>query len=250
MSSLVKLEEQHLKLYFPGLTSDQLEKIQMTKRSIYECTPLDVSREIAKLIKTIFGDRPKIVESCASIGGNTLGFILEIPEAQVISYEFLIVTFVCLLRNIRALGNFPNFKTQRASFLDKNDKGDALFFDPPFGDETISGHALDTGDGKKPAMELLPDFCERFKLVLFKHSKRVEPGFEKKLPAEIKTTTINVFKKKPASKTELIPSFNLLLLTTDDSVYAKFDRLPKKIIGAPLAVKLVMKKYGVDFDHD
>jgi len=249
-TQLISISISDAKYYFGNQPSEVLGKIKMTKRSIYESTPVETSAKIGKLIVGIFGNNPiTLVESCASIGGDTIGLALALPKKSVIkSFEIDKKTFSCLVKNILVINPDQHFIAKNADFLEeKIPNSDVLYLDPPFGDETFAGHVLYSQDKKVSVVNRIPEFCDKYKLVIFKHSKRAKQKSELKFEdPDLIVNVVQVLKELPGSKKQ-ITNFDLAFITKNKEIGDQFKKLPETINGPALPVTDLMKKYDVEY---
>lgn len=251
-TEIINIDTSDVKYYFANQKPEILKKIKMTKRSIYESTPIETSAKIGKLITGIFGnEKITLVEPCASIGGDTIGLSLALPEGSTIrSFEIDKTTFECLKQNILAFSPNQHFITENADFLEKKiPNSDVLYLDPPFGDETFAGHVLYNKDKEVSVVDRISEFCDKYKLVVFKHSRRAEEKSKSELKFEdsdIVVKVVKVLKQFPGSK-KTFGNYNLAFITKIPEISKKFEKLPKEIIGSSLPVTELMKKYNIKY---
>jgi hypothetical protein len=129
-----------VKSFFPNIPDNLVNKIHLSRDSIYSVSSYDVAEKTSLLIKQYFKVN-KIIDGTANIGGNTMNFADHFDN--VVSNELSTDTFNNLKNNINVLGK-KNVKLYNESIVDffnntnilKDIKYDinqwCLYLDPPW----------------------------------------------------------------------------------------------------------------------
>lgn len=236
-------------MFFPKMDSKDLKNIEFNRVSVYSTTDQISSRAMAEQIKLLFDKPISIMDACACIGGNTLGFIEILDIDTLMINEYSPYTFKLLKSNVDIYKKYSKkgdlkIVVKNENFLDLLDiENDVLFLDPPFGDQTLAGHHFINESGEKTSVCSILKYCLfNNKLVVLKFSKNVQ---EKELnnvePLKKYVHVIHVIDKLKHIK------FKLAFMSTNDDIGKNFSKLAKVIYNSNLFVQSIMKSNNIKY---